>query len=78
MLAQRNWENRSLGLKPNPCPVPQVRERPVRADLGRKWGRFRHYALWEVRVVDIESEWKARDREASKTCVGTRIFLCPG
>ena len=25
----------------------------------------------------IESEWTAQDREASKTCLGSRIFLCP-
>jgi hypothetical protein len=28
-----------------------------------KWSSFRHYALREVGVVEIESEWTARDRE---------------
>ena len=37
-----------------------------------------HYALREVGVMEIESQWTARDREASETCVGTRVFLCPG
>jgi putative transposase len=43
-----------------------------------KWSSFRHYALREIGIVEIESEWTARDREA-KTC-GTpaRVFLHPG
>ena len=28
-----------------------------------RWSSFRHYALREVGVVEIESEWTARDRE---------------
>ena len=59
-------------------PVPQVRERSVRANLGRKWSSFRHYALRQAAVMEIESQWTARDREASKTCVAARIFLCLG
>jgi hypothetical protein len=30
-----------------------------------KWSSFRHYALREVGVVEIESEWTARDRETA-------------
>ena len=32
-----------------------------------KWSSFRHYALREVGVVGIESEWTARDRESKDT-----------
>ena len=42
-----------------------------------KWSSFRHYALRERGVVEIESEWTARDREANIT--GEKgIFLRPG
>ena len=39
-----------------------------------KWSSYRHYALRERGVVEIESEWTARDRESS----GPRILLHPG
>ena len=42
-----------------------------------KWSSFRHYALREIGVVEIESEWTARDRER-KACGGSeRVFLRP-
>jgi putative transposase len=31
-----------------------------------KWSSFRHYALQERGVVEIESEWTARDRETKR------------
>ena len=37
------------------------------------WSSFRHYALRQKGVVEIESEWTARDREG-----GRRVFLIPG
>ena len=40
-----------------------------------KWSSFRHYALREIGIVEIESEWTARDRE---TGVSRRVFLNPG
>src|SRR5438270_11720970 len=45
-----------------------VHANPVRRGLvGQpgdwKWSSFRHYAWPEVGVVEIESEWTARDRE---------------
>ena len=43
-----------------------------------KWTSFRHYALWETAVVEIESEWTARDRERQAHGGGERIFLYPG
>ena len=43
-----------------------------------KWSSFRHYALREVGVVEIESEWTARDREAQVNGGPTRVFLSPG
>ncbi len=42
-----------------------------------KWSSYRHYALREIGVVEIESEWTARDRER-KACGGSeRVFLRP-
>ena len=43
-----------------------------------KWRSFRHYAFREVGVVEIESEWTARDRELKMFGGPARIFLCPG
>ena len=44
-----------------------------------KWSSFRHYALREVGVVEIESEWTARDRETKTRGGPQRVFLClPG
>jgi hypothetical protein len=42
------------------------------------WSSFRHYALREVGVVEIESEWTARDRETKLTGGPVRTFLIPG
>ncbi len=41
-----------------------------------KWSSYRHYALREVGVVEIESEWTARDREQPSTGLPRR-FLIP-
>ena len=41
------------------------------------WSSYRHYALREVGVVEIESEWTARDRETRTHGGPARIFLCP-
>ncbi len=43
-----------------------------------KWSSFRHYAFRENGVVEIESEWTARDRELEKFGGPARIFLIPG
>jgi putative transposase len=43
-----------------------------------KWSSFRHYALREVGVVEIESEWTARDRETLAADGPPRVFLRPG
>ena len=43
-----------------------------------KWSSFRHYALRENGVVEIESEWTARDRELKMLGGQARIFLTPG
>ncbi len=42
------------------------------------WNSFRHYAYREMGVVEIESEWTARDRELKITGAPPRIFLSPG
>ena len=49
----------------------------VREPAEWKWSSFRHYALREIGVVAIESEWAARDREAA-TQGKERVFLTPG
>lgn len=56
---------------------------PVKRGLVRdaadwKWSSFRHYALREIGVVEIESEWTARDRETQRSGGPVRIFLNPG
>jgi putative transposase len=43
-----------------------------------KWSSFRHYALREIGIVEIESEWTARDREAKPSGSPARTFLLPG
>jgi len=43
-----------------------------------KWRSFRHYALREVGLVEIESEWTARDREGQAQGERARVFLNPG
>ena len=56
---------------------------PVRAGLVEragdwKWSSFRHYALREVGVVEIESEWTDRDRETAAQGGTARVFPFPG
>ena len=55
---------------------------PVRRGLVRtleewKWSSYRHYALREIGVVEIESEWTARDRELKARGGMERVFLRP-
>jgi hypothetical protein len=40
-----------------------------------KWSSFRHYALREIGVVEIESQWTARDRETKALGGPERVFL---
>jgi putative transposase len=42
-----------------------------------KWSSFRHYALREVGIIEIESEWTARDRELKAMGKPPRIWLNP-
>jgi putative transposase len=43
-----------------------------------RWSSFRHYSLREVGIVEIESEWTARDREQKESGdAAPRIFLRP-
>ena len=43
-----------------------------------KWSSFRHYPLRENGMVEIESEWTARDRETQTLGRPPRILLFPG
>jgi hypothetical protein len=59
-----------------------IHRNPVKAGLCKlpedwRWSSFRHYALREKGVVEIESEWTARDRERQATGSGERTFLIP-
>ena len=42
-----------------------------------KWSSYRHYALREIGVVEIESEWTARDREVNVRGGDGRVSLLP-
>ena len=42
------------------------------------WSSYRHYALRKTGVVEIESEWTARDREKKVAGGPERTFLKPG
>src|SRR5690348_9031340 len=60
-----------------------IHRNPVKAGLCElpedwPWSSFRHYALREEGVVEVESEWTARDRERQATGGGERILLIPG
>jgi putative transposase len=60
-----------------------IHRNPVKAGLCKlpedwRWSSFRHYALREKGVVEIESEWTARARERQATGTAERIFLIPG
>ena len=43
-----------------------------------KWSSYRHYALREKGVIEIESQWTATDRELKASGGPERIFLRPG
>jgi hypothetical protein len=43
-----------------------------------KWSSYRHYAFREIGMVEIESEWTARDREQKARGGMPQIFLRPG
>ncbi len=59
-----------------------IHQNPVKRGLvtsaeNWKWSSFRHYAFREVGVVEIESEWTVRNREARAVGGAPRIFLLP-
>jgi putative transposase len=56
---------------------------PVKRGLAKepaewKWSSFRHYALREIGIVEIESAWTATDRETNTKGGPARVFLNPG
>jgi putative transposase len=58
-----------------------IHRNPVKRELVKipeewTWSSYRHYAYREVLLVEIESEWTARDRE-SKITGQKRTFLPP-
>ena len=60
-----------------------IHRNPVKRGLASEpgewqWSSFRHYAYREVGLVEIESEWTARDRETRTHGRPERIFLNPG
>jgi putative transposase len=72
----RNWREFEVKLR-------YLHRNPVKRGLVKnvadwKWSSFRHYAFREMGVVEIESEWTARDREVKALGLPPRVFLCPG
>ena len=72
----RNWQEFTVKLR-------YLHRNPVKRGLVKeaaqwKWSSFRRYAFREAGVVEIESEWTARDREVKALRLPLRIFLCPG
>jgi putative transposase len=72
----RNWREFEIKLR-------YLHRNPVKRGLVKnaadwKWSSFRHYAFREIGVVEIESEWTARDRELEALGLPPRVFLCPG
>jgi putative transposase len=56
---------------------------PVKRGLAKEpgdwtWSSFRHYALREIGMVEIESAWTASDRETKREGGSPRPFLNPG
>ena len=47
----------------------------VHEALDWKWSSFRHYALREIGVVEIESQWTAVDRETQASGGPPSVFL---
>jgi REP-associated tyrosine transposase len=43
-----------------------------------KWSSFRHYALGEIGIIEIESAWTAMDRETNTKGGPAPVFLNPG
>ena len=43
-----------------------------------RWSSFRHYALREMGIVEIESAWTAADRETKTEGGPARVYLNPG
>lgn len=59
-----------------------IHQNPVKRGLVKmpedwKWSSCRHYEFREMGVVEIESEWTSRDREARAIGAPPRIFLQP-
>ncbi len=72
----RDWREFTIKLR-------YLHRNPVKRGLVKEpadwtWSSFRHYAFREVGVVEIESEWTARDRESQELGLPPRKFLCPG
>ncbi len=74
----RNVRNaREFGVKLRYLHRNPVKRGLVKEPGGWKWSSFRHYAFREKGVVEIESEWTARDRELRMSGGPPRVFLCP-
>lgn len=60
-----------------------IHRNPVKRGLVKepgewKWSSFHHHAWQEACVVEIESEWTARERERQANGGAERVFLNPG
>jgi hypothetical protein len=57
------------------CMVIPVKHGLVKAAADRNWSSFRHYALREIGMVEIESPWTAQDRETKTSGGPETVFL---
>jgi hypothetical protein len=69
------WDEREFVEKLRYLHRNPVKRGLVRKAADWKWSSFRHYALREIGVVEIESQWTARDRETKARGGPERVFL---
>ena len=79
---ERGYDRNVRNAKEFTVKLGYIHQNPVKRGLVKaredwKWSSFRHYAFQERGVVDIESEWTARDRETRAIGRAPRIFLLP-
>ena len=78
----RGYDRNIRNAKEFDVKLDYIHNNPVKRGLVKRpedwtWSSYRHYAFGEKGIVEIESEWTARDRESQKTGSGPRVFLIP-
>lgn len=80
---KRDYDRNARDAQEFPVKLRYLHRNPVKRGLLKepaewKWSSFRHYALREIGVVEIESAWTATDRETKTQGSTARVFLNPG